>query len=332
MSQAGSKMARGFAALGEGLAEAKKNKEEAQGLDMAGQMLAKAFVSSDLPLPENWQKYSAMSAGAKKSFLGEAWKTLAVTTQQKEASNQQKDREQRMVLAQAAGARDAAAEGRLAGADAARQRFSQAMGRGVPETMSSPFTTPGGMLDRSGAFPPIRYNRNLTGPETLNASAVAGESPDDQYRRAMALRAAMQQEGQGWSLQPGQSLPLPGGRVGVATTPGSVSVYNPAETGQSDYQKPKYPPGATWKIVQGVIEVRDKDGNVVDLQRPPTPGMFEQISNFTDRQPGGQAGGTPTSPGATAPALPADRAQWKAGQRYLTNKGELMWDGTRFIQ
>ena len=82
-SQAGAGIGRGLAALGEGMAEAKKNKEESQGLEMAGQMMAKAFLGSDTPLPENWQKFSAMSAGAKKAFLGEAWKTLAVTTQQK---------------------------------------------------------------------------------------------------------------------------------------------------------------------------------------------------------------------------------------------------------
>jgi hypothetical protein len=325
MSQAGSKMARGFAALGEGLAEARKNKEEAQGLDMAGDMLAKAFLGSDLPLPENWQKYSAMSAGAKKAFLGEAWKTLAVTTQQKEASNQQKEREQRMALAQATGARDAAAEGRLAGADAARQRFSQAMGRGVPETMSSPSTTPGGMLDRSGAFPPIRYNRNLTGPETLNASAAAGESPDDQYRRAMAQRYMMEGQGQddlspNWLQDPKSGMrflgrgrtTLPSGQdpAIAATNLPEVPGYTPAPTGRGGYTWLKTPSGAVDVDANIRILKMQQDAILKDYGLPldARTAKLAQIEQVMEEL---RRGGSGSGSGATSTNAPAGAARFK---------------------
>ena len=105
MPDAGYYLFQGLNNLGDSIAEHRKVRDEAQGLDAAFGLLADAALRSGVPLPQEGVNFYSLSSGGKKSFLGEAYKTVALTQQQKQAEEMGRVRDAQIASERATTAR-----------------------------------------------------------------------------------------------------------------------------------------------------------------------------------------------------------------------------------
>lgn len=201
-------------------------------------------------------------------------------------------------------------------------------------------TTPANRLDfalanNPGAFASPQFDNSLTALTKFAASGGPGlvptyqEDPKTGYRN-LILGKVVQPTG----INPDRMVTPTTATVTDASGNPQVVMINPKTGAGAVVGKP------------GGINAGDQAKELYDLKKSYIAARskaylsderdyWKQQIDEVDAQiktinPGKAAAPAPAA--VASPVLPTDRKQWKVGQRYLTNKGELMWDGTHFVQ